>query len=71
MDITLYATGADVAPVSGDSVSVTLEEVDLSQLVIEVGHFDLLEEIGKEQIDEYLKDRAEAAEAEAEAEARQ
>jgi hypothetical protein len=64
MDITLYATGVDVAPTSGDTLMVGLEEVDLSQLVIEVGPHDLLEEIGEEQIQEYLKDKAESAEAE-------
>lgn len=60
MDITIYARGVDdISPVNHDSVLVSLEDVDLSQLVTEVSAYELLETIGDEEIEKYLQEKAE------------
>lgn len=54
--ITIYAESIlDVSPVNFDSIEVELEGVDIGQLVQEVGIETLLEEIGEEEIKEWLK----------------
>lgn len=58
MEIAIFAESIDdisIVP-GGQALDITLSGVDLSQLVREVGAEALLEEIGKDEIEEHLKE---------------
>lgn len=59
--ITFYAENVeDISPVSQDSVEVTLQGVDVSQLVAEIGTVELLDEIGMDEVVEWLENQGDS-----------
>ena len=60
IELTVFAESVDdIRPVSQETIEVTLEGVDVSQLVLELGADVLLEEIPREEIDEWIKEKDE------------
>ena len=56
--ITLFAESIeDISPLTKDSIEITLAEVDVAQIVSEVGHESLLAEMKIEDIKEYLENK--------------
>jgi len=47
----------DISPIGKDSLEVTLADVELSHLIQEVGFENLLDEISKDDIKQYIKDK--------------
>ena len=60
IELTIFADSVDdIRPVGNDSLEVTLEGVDLSQLINEIGVQEILDDIPREEIDEWIKEKDE------------
>lgn len=58
MDIRgIYADNVEIVPSGGGSLDVDLEGVDLSQLIHEIGADVILEDIGVDEVKEWLKEK--------------
>lgn len=57
MEITIFADGVDINPISGESIQVTLEGVDISQVIEEVGSDTILAEMDLEEIYDYIREQ--------------
>lgn len=56
--ITLYAESIeDISPINHDSLEITLADVDLGQLIQEIGYENLLAEIDRKDVEQYYKDK--------------
>lgn len=56
--ISIYVASIDDISPAGDSLEVTLSDVDISHLVSEIGIEALLDEMKKTDIDEYFVEKA-------------
>lgn len=56
MEMTIFADGVDINGVSSESVQVTLEGVDISQVIEEIGSDTLLSEMDIEEIKDFLNE---------------
>lgn len=57
MELTIFADGVDINAVSSESVQVTLEGVDISQVIEEVGSDTILAEMDLEEIYDYIREQ--------------
>lgn len=55
VDITVDAKNADIDP-NGDTVTVTLTDVSVQEIVAELNPSDILEHLDKAEVMEYYKD---------------